>query len=624
MTRWLSRWPVWIALALLVGCGDAPTPTGEMVDPRDAAAQTLPAEELSQAELAPVSAASLEAAVAADDEEAGESLLPELDSLEALEAQMEELLAAGSRVKLRQALRRLLQLRESSQGNIEFDAEIEEWARRAAYGLVDWDMLALEHQEPELAERDLSLLRRWNAEDQRVTALAARLERVQEILTRLERIDKLMAGGRLPGPESHQAVAQLYDVLRLEPGHAGALRRLVQIEVGFLEEALAAAHGGKFEQANTLLAEAGKVRSGSARVQDTATRVMEIREHHIEQWKARIFSALAVGDVAGAEALLPDLDSIALDERDGVAARAEIERVRLYGAYDVGALLADPLVDGGFGPGMIVIPAGRFSMGSLRSEKGHQPSEGRRHAVRFARGFALARTETTVAQFRAFVEASGYRSTAQKKRKSMVYDERSGALVERRRVTWSDDYTGQPATDDEPVMHVSFKDAQAYVAWLTEQAGVRYRLPSEAEFEYALRAGSTTVYPWGDSGPPPGTENLTGALDESPTKRQWSNAFPGYGDGYWGPAPVGRFASNGFGLNDINGNVSEWVEDCWHDSYSRAPQDGSAWVNPGCPRRVVRGASWASSPDQARSAFRTSAPEDTVSARVGFRVARDL
>ena len=93
---------------------------------------------------------------------------------------------------------------------------------------------------------------------------------------------------------------------------------------------------------------------------------------------------------------------------------------------------------------------------------------------------------------------------------------------------------------------------------------------------------------------------------------------------FWGAAPVRAYRANAFGLHDTEGNVSEWVEDCWHDSYARAPNDGSPWVNPGCNRRVIRGASWASAPDQARAAFRISASPEASNARVGFRVARDL
>jgi formylglycine-generating enzyme required for sulfatase activity len=151
-----------------------------------------------------------------------------------------------------------------------------------------------------------------------------------------------------------------------------------------------------------------------------------------------------------------------------------------------------------------------------------------------------------------------------------------------------------------------------------------YRLPSEAEFEYVLRAGGESRFPWGDDRPPRVLENVTGDGDRSATKRSWNNSFASYSDGYWGAAPVRSFEANAFGVHDINGNVSEWVADCWHDGYSRAPNDASAWINRGCTERVIRGGSWASAPDQVRSAFRIGAEPETTSARVGFRVVREL
>lgn len=304
--------------------------------------------------------------------------------------------------------------------------------------------------------------------------------------------------------------------------------------------------------------------------------------------------------------------------------RAQIERVQRYGRYDAGRLLVDPLASGGQGPGMVVLPVGRFAMGSGREDARQRASELPQHTVQFKRGFAMSRTEITVGQFRSFVDASGYRTHTRGNRSAPVYDERSGSIVERRGVTWRNDYAGKTASDDLPVVHVSWEDAVAYAQWLSEQTGARYRLPSEAEFEYALRAGSSGMFPWPGQVPPKGAENLTGARDASPSGRNWRNAFEGYGDGHWGPAPVGRFAANALGLADINGNVSEWVADCWHDSYARAPRDGSAWVNPGCEKRVIRGGSWASSPDQSRSAFRAASAPDRTSPRLGFRVVREL
>jgi formylglycine-generating enzyme required for sulfatase activity len=119
-------------------------------------------------------------------------------------------------------------------------------------------------------------------------------------------------------------------------------------------------------------------------------------------------------------------------------------------------------------------------------------------------------------------------------------------------------------------------------------------------------------------------ENLTGSGDTSRGRRKWEVYFEGYDDDHWGPAPVASFPANPFGLHDVGGNVGEWVMDCWHDSYIRAPADGSSWINPGCQQRVVRGGYWASSPEQARSAYRMKASESARDARIGFRIARDL
>jgi formylglycine-generating enzyme required for sulfatase activity len=191
-------------------------------------------------------------------------------------------------------------------------------------------------------------------------------------------------------------------------------------------------------------------------------------------------------------------------------------------------------------------------------------------------------------------------------------------------VTWEMDYDGRQASDDEPVVHVSWNDAVAYTRWLARGTGKPYRLPTEAEFEYALRGGKRTRYWWGEGAPGEVVENLTGQGDVSRNQRQWSVYFKDYTDRYWGPAPVGSFEPNPYGLYDMGGNVAEWVMDCWHDTYLRAPVDGSAWINPGCKLRVVRGGYWASSPEQSRSAFRISAVPDRHDARIGFRVARDL
>jgi formylglycine-generating enzyme required for sulfatase activity len=244
--------------------------------------------------------------------------------------------------------------------------------------------------------------------------------------------------------------------------------------------------------------------------------------------------------------------------------------------------------------------------------------------LRFDRGFAVAQSEVSVAEFRRFVEATDYVTDAERSGSSDSYEERGGRLVNKRGVDWRRDYRGSKARDNDPVVHVSWNDAAAYASWLAESSGRGYRLPSEAEFEYILRAGSQTRYWWGDGPPDRVLANLTGSNDVSRGNRNWANAFPDYGDGFWGPAPVRSYEANPFGLYDIDGNVSEWVQDCWHDNFRRAPETPEAWVNPGCEARVVRGGSWGSSPEQSRSAYRIATVASVTGGRVGFRVARDL
>ncbi|HZX81359.1 MAG TPA: formylglycine-generating enzyme family protein, partial [Lysobacter sp.] len=350
-----------------------------------------------------------------------------------------------------------------------------------------------------------------------------------------------------------------------------------------------------------------------------ATRIGELRDAGVAALaQPREGIETARGHLAHILRIAPPADPTATE------LRRRIEFAVHYGLFVPGQRFTDALKGGGRTPAMAVIPYGDFTMGAHAGERGATDAERPMRAIRFDRGLAVSLTEVTVGQFRRFVEATKYRPRSARRGYSMVYDLRSGNFVRRGNVDWQDDYLGRPARDDLPVVHVSAKDASAYADWLAQETGHRYRLPSEAEFEYALRAGSRTPYPWGSGTPPPGTGNLTGSGDRSPTGRAWQNAFRGYIDGAWGPAPVARYSPDRFGLHDMAGNVSEWVADCWHASYRRAPRDQRAWVNPGCRQRVVRGGSWASAPEQTRSAWRSGLDADTTNARIGFRVVRDL
>jgi formylglycine-generating enzyme required for sulfatase activity len=158
---------------------------------------------------------------------------------------------------------------------------------------------------------------------------------------------------------------------------------------------------------------------------------------------------------------------------------------------------------------------------------------------------------------------------------------------------------------------VNWDDAQAYVGWLRSETGHRYRLPSESEWEYATRAGTTTRWYWGDT-----------AQDRC-EYANGSDSGDGCDDGWEWTAPLGSFRANGFGLHDMSGNVWERVEDCWHGDYQGAPSDGSAWTRGGdCGRRVLRGGSWGYFPWNLRSAYRLRYDVGLRYTDVGFRVAR--
>lgn len=291
-------------------------------------------------------------------------------------------------------------------------------------------------------------------------------------------------------------------------------------------------------------------------------------------------------------------------------------------AWQTGQIFNDRIGKGLYGPEMVVIGAGEFMLGAHKRDKQAQASEKPAHAVRFADAFAISRTEISVADFARFVRMSGYRSVAEKRGNSKVYDLASGRMVAGAGVDWRHDHLGKPARADNPVVHVAHDDAVAYTAWLSERSGKVYRLPSEAEWEYVLRAGADTVFPWGNKAKQVDKGNLGGERDVFPNGRSLRNAVPGYGDGHWGLAPVRRYSSEGYGSFDMLGNVAEWVEDCWHENYRRAPASGEAWVNPGCRQRVVRGSSWLDSVAQSRASFRMPADADDSSALLGFRVVR--
>lgn len=226
-------------------------------------------------------------------------------------------------------------------------------------------------------------------------------------------------------------------------------------------------------------------------------------------------------------------------------------------------------------PTMVVVPSGRFLMGSPDREIGRGRDEGPPHRVRIST-FAASKYEVTFAQWDACVADGGCNAI----------EDNSG---------WG--------RDAQPVINVTWDDAQAYVAWLSHKTGQHYRLLSESEWEYAARAGTHTPFPSG--------------WDLAATDANYS--------GVAGHAmPVGSYAPNRFGLYDVEGNVWEWVEDCYARRYAHLPTDGAAHEADGCIFRVARSGSWDSYPAYVRAANRDMMLATSHNATLGFRVARDL
>jgi formylglycine-generating enzyme required for sulfatase activity len=441
----------------------------------------------------------------------------------------------------------------------------------------------------------------------------------------LKEADSARRRGDLTEPPERNSRYFLDRVLAVDPDNEQAREGMCLVQRELIARAMAAARDFDFELASEWLDVAAAVPASRDPVRQARERVAGIRADQARGIEERILDAILKRDWDRAEIVLIDLIALG-GYGDRVAAlRERLAEARRYGEYVPGDLIIDPVpgVDAS-APPMVVIAAGSFLMGSPEGEKGRQENEGPRHRVTITRGFALGQREVTVAEFRRFIEATGYHTQAELSGQSNIYDEQSGRLMDRDDVNWRHDFNGRRAQGELPVLHVNWYDAQAYAQWLSERTGHPYRLPTEAEFEYAIRAGSVTAYWWGDGNPKAVIENMTGDGDRSDSGRAWNIGFESYNDHYWGPAPAGSFAANPFGLYDLAGNVSEWVADCWHETYARAPIDGSAWVNPGCGRRVVRGGYWASAPRAARSASRLSAAADVHGSVVGFRVARDL
>ncbi|SAK65921.1 serine/threonine kinase [Caballeronia hypogeia] len=231
-------------------------------------------------------------------------------------------------------------------------------------------------------------------------------------------------------------------------------------------------------------------------------------------------------------------------------------------------------------PVLIPLSPGSFTMGSNNDDPAEKPP----HRVSIAHPFAIGKYEVTVEQWNACTDAGACTRIA------------------------PDAESSTPPPANSPMRNVSWDDANVYVKWLSKVAGKSYRLPTEAEWEYAARGGTQSTYWWGD-------QMKKGTAD-----------CKDCGDPYKpdAPTPVGSFAANPYGLYDVNGSVWEWVADCWHSSYKSAPADGRAWDDPSCSVRVIRGGSWREGAAYMQSATRFKYSASVRQSQNGFRVVRDM
>ena len=248
---------------------------------------------------------------------------------------------------------------------------------------------------------------------------------------------------------------------------------------------------------------------------------------------------------------------------------------------------------------MVALPAGEFLMGSPETEPGRFDEEGPQHRVRIRQAFALGETPVTVDAYSMFIAETGYDMGGS----AWVWTGEKWETVKGK--GWRD--PGFAQHGQHPVTCVNWDDARAFIAWLNDRAGLKnrldaYRLPSEAEWEYACRAGTTSAY-------------NTGAKIESFQARFATRE---------GTSPAGGYPATGYGLRDMHGNVWEWCEDVWHKSYDGAPNDGSAQLNGNSSLRVLRGGSWFNDPRNLRSARRGRAYPTVRNGNIGFRLARTL
>ena len=340
---------------------------------------------------------------------------------------------------------------------------------------------------------------------------------------------------------------------------------------------------------------------------------------YVNRFPNGLFAEVAANKIRAIQAASGDQESSARAEQERRRREAaEAAAKKAQSAANPGAIVKDCAEC----PELVVVPAGNFTMGSSAQEQALANSAGvsaeltaresPQHYVRVP-SFAAGRYAVTKGEFAAFVRASNYRTETEHGGGCYVWTGKDKEWQDDADFNWRN--AGFSQGDDHPVVCVSWNDVQAYIQWLNRISGKSYRLLSEAEWEYVARGGTQTAFWWGDN------------VSTSRANYNGSTSYNGSpkGKNRQATVPVQSFSPNPFGLYNLNGNVWELTQDCWHENYAGAPTDGSAWMA-GCAddKPVLRGGSWGSTPVYLRSAFRFKISSDVRLNDGGFRLARDL
>ncbi len=468
----------------------------------------------------------------------------------------------------------------------------------------------------------IAQLKTLNKNSSTINALEQKLSTIKTINKLYKKGRKQLQDNLVITTNSQDAWHSAKQAMEIDSNNNKALLLVAQVNGILINNALRAAEEIDFQLAQEQISHAKLLSPESINVQQAQATIQDLKQQRYVWLEQQIHQAIDTTNIKRAEKMLSQLSDLNISQALINDYQNEIARMKLYGSYSPLDTFKDSTQEGLSLPKMAIMPVGKYQMGYTQGPKHEKPV----HNVTINYGLAISQNEISVSDFALFIKDTKYKTDAEKKHSSVIYDIRTGRLKNKNRITWKKDYQGKKAKPENPVIHVSWNDANNYIQWLKNQTNKKYRLPSEAEFEYFLRAGSHTIYPWGNGTPLQVTENLTGKLDrlKGNNRMRWKKGFENYNDNYWGPAPVGSFTPNQFNLYDTAGNVMEWTADCWHDSYTRAPVDGSAWVNQGCENHVIRGGSWSSSKNEFRSSHRFTAKANFTDARLGFRVALDL